>query len=113
MFNLSEIRKYRFNLERHGIFNSENDGIALLDFIFSFLGAFIFIKLFNIQNTRLVYLSVIPFGIVAHHIFAHITQWVWMPNEITFLNKKIISTEINIYKLLLLFNIIILVKYLN
>lgn len=105
--SLEEIRRYRVDIENYPFFNNKNIGIALFDLISSFIVAFILEKYLigyiNCKNKRnIYYLLVIPFGILVHHIIAHYKSgWKLFPEEITFLNKKLFSKEINIYKLLI------------
>lgn len=112
------IRKYRIDLENYPYYNSNNNGIALFDLITAFLGAFILDKYFNLSSYMpsyknkvfVYYLLVIPFGILIHHIIAHIKEKVLFPSEITFLNKKIFSLNFNVYHVLL--GIILLLLFL-
>ena len=105
--NISELRKYRINFENNYI-NANSDGIALFDTLITFLVAYILDYYFKLSNklpgknkVQTYYLLIIPFGIIVHHIFAHLQQNTWFPTEFTYLNKKIFSMELNIYKLLL------------
>lgn len=111
--SITELRKYRINLETKDIFNNQSNGMAIFDTILSFVGAYIIIKLFKIKNTKLVFVSVIPLGILFHHIAAHIMQMKLIPTEITYLNSKIISTEMNKYKLILAVNLVLVLIYLK
>lgn len=108
MESIKELRKYRVQLEEP-YFNKDSLGIALFDFIATFIAAYILDNYFKLssklpgKNTlQTYYLLVIPFGIIIHHLTAHLQQMVLIPTEITFLNKKIFSTELNIYKLIVL-----------
>lgn len=114
---IAELRKYRIQLEQLPFFNDKSEGIALFDLILSFVGAFLLDKLFNLSkylpcnNKRVVYyLLVIPFGIIVHHIVAHIQSnfSVLFPQEITFLNKHLFNKEFNVYKVLVLINLILI-----
>lgn len=105
--NITELRKYRINFENN-YFNNKSDGIALFDTSITFIAAYVLNYYFKLSNKlpgknkiQTYYLLVIPFGILVHHISAHIQQHAWFPKEFTYLNKKIFSTELNIYKLLL------------
>ena len=109
--NLSQLRRYRLNFEKFPYYNDQNNGIALFDLIASFVGAYLLDISFNLSkrlplcktNKQLVYyLLVIPFGIIIHHIIAHLRSRKLFPEEITYLNKKIFSLQPNIYHLLLL-----------
>jgi hypothetical protein len=110
MTSIEELRKHRIELDTIYFFNNESRGIALFDLILSFVGAYILDILFNISrffcNQEVYYLSVIPFGILVHHIIAHINGWskglYLVPEEFTFLNKKLFSLELNVYKVLIL-----------
>lgn len=119
--NLSDLRKYRLDLENPPFYNNINNGIALFDLIVSFIGAYILDKTFNLRNTitfcknkkTIYYLLVIPFGILVHHIIAHIRSFPTkkiFPDEITTLNRKLFSMPLNIYHILLLILIIIIFK---
>lgn len=107
--SIGELRKYRIELDNLPIFNNESRGIALFDLILSFVGAFVLDYLFNLSSLlpcknkkEIYYLLVIPIGILFHHIMAHIKSQTILPEEITFLNKKLFSLEFNIYKVLVL-----------
>jgi|LakMenE01Jun11ns_1017448.scaffolds.fasta_scaffold9510463_2 hypothetical protein len=108
--SIQELRKYRIELDNINFVNNESNGIALFDLVLSFIGAFILDYIFNLSSMlpcknkkEIYYLLVIPFGILVHHIIAHInSQTFFIPEEFTFLNKKIFSLEFNIYKLLIL-----------
>ena len=106
--SLEEIRSYRLDVENYPFFNNKNTGIALFDLISSFIAAFILEKYLigyiSCKNKKIIYyLLVIPFGILVHHIMAHYQSgWKLFPEEITFLNKKLFSKEINVYKMLIL-----------
>lgn len=117
--NLSELRRYRIDLENSPYYNDQNRGIALFDLTVSFIGAYLLDIWFNLsqkiplcnKNKRLVYyLLVIPFGIIVHHIIAHLRSRKLFPEEITFLNRKIMSLQPNIYHLLLIILIIYIVN---
>lgn len=108
--DLSNLRRHRLDLETFPIYNDQNKGIALFDLIISFIGAYLLDKIFNLSkilplcknNKRLVYyLLVIPFGIIVHHILAHLRSMKLFPDEFTYLNKKIMSLQPNIYHILL------------
>lgn len=105
--SLDELRRYRLDIESYPFFNNKNQGIALFDLIISFIVAFILesylLPYIKCKDKRLVYyLLIIPLGILVHHIIAHYRSgWKMFPEEITFLNKKIFSLELNIYKVLL------------
>ena len=112
--DIQDLRKYRVQLD-YPYINNQDIGIALFDTIITFIAAYILEEIFKISNNlpgknkiQSYYLLVIPFGIIIHHIFAHLQQMVLFPTEITFLNKKIISTEINIYKIILIIMIYII-----
>lgn len=113
--DLAELRKYRLDLENFPYYNDRNIGIALFDVVTAFLGAYILDNLFNLskyipvcKNKRTVYyLLVIPFGILTHHVLAHINslqrgERFIFPEEMTFLNKKLFSLTPNIYHFVLI-----------
>ena len=116
--DLDKLRKYRIDLEEYPYYNDNSIGIALFDVITAFLGAFIADKMFNLskyvplcKNKILTYyLLVIPFGIIIHHIIAHIRSKKLIPEEITYLNRKLFSLKLNIYHLLILLLIMYIVK---
>lgn len=112
--NITDLRKYRIDIESIPIYNENSSGIALFDLTASFIGAIILDVLFGASNVvpvcknkiLIYYLLVIPFGIIIHHIFAHIKALVnkkplLFPEEITFLNKKLFSLDFNIYQVLI------------
>jgi hypothetical protein len=72
-----------------------------LDYYFNvwkFLGAYF-------KNPRMVYyLLLIPFGVVIHKLF--------VKNE-TFLNSKLFSKELNIYKILLFVMLMVTISYIK
>jgi hypothetical protein len=109
--SISELRKYRITLDSP-FFNSDNNGIALFDLTTSFLGAFFLDYFFNISSYLsnytphykiVYYLLVIPFGILVHILF----------NKKTFLNSKLMSSDFNMYKVLVLLIVIITVVTFN
>lgn len=109
--NLQVIRKYRIQFESWPIFNNNSFGIALFDLATAFIGAWILDISFNLssrlpicKNKRFVYyLLVIPVGIIVHHIIAHAQSgWKLFPNEFTYLNKKLFTTKLNRYHLMLI-----------
>ena len=121
--DLVELRKYRLDLEKYPYYNDKNTGIALFDVITAFLGAYIVDKIFNLseyiifcKNKEFIYyLLVIPFGIVVHHILAHINsvqkgERLLFPEEITYLNKKLFSLSPNIYHGIILILLIYVVN---
>jgi ABC-type branched-subunit amino acid transport system permease subunit len=121
--DINSLRKYRIDIESIPFYNEKSHGIALLDLTASFIGAFLLDALFGASNVvpvcknkRLIYyLLVIPIGIIVHHIFAHIQAVLngkpfLFPEEITFLNKKLISLEFNVYKVLVV-GLLILTGY--
>ena len=103
--DITELRKYRFQFESP-VINNESKGIALFDLIGTFLVAYLLDKYYlKLSKNKLYayYLSVIPFGILVHHVIAHIrANNFFNPIEFTFLNKKIFNGELNIYKILLI-----------
>jgi len=104
--DIQQLRKYRIEFEEP-YFNDQGLGIALFDTILTFLAAYILEKSFKLSEKlpgknklQTYYLSIIPLGIIIHHLSAHMQQMVLFPKEITFLNNKIFSLELNIYKLI-------------
>lgn len=108
MVSLTTLRSYRLDLEHYPFFNNKNIGIALFDLVLSFIGAYLLGKLFDLPkylncNKELYYYLVIPFGILIHYIISsYISNSIFNPTQITFLNKKLFSFEVNIYKILIL-----------
>lgn len=100
--DITELRKYRLQLDSYPFFNNENRGISLFDLILSFIGAWILNHFFHLSNKlngkeNTYYLLVIPFGILIHYlvsIYENIDQF-------TFLNKKLFSSQFNIYKVII------------
>jgi len=114
MNTIQEFRKYRVQLSEP-YFNQNSRGIALFDTTITFLTAYILDYYFNLSSNlpgknkqQSYYLLVIPFGIIIHHLVLYFKQ---SPGEITFLNKQIFSTEINIYKLIVI--IMLYIVYTN
>ena len=106
--SIEELRKYRIQFE-NPYFNTDSTGIALFDLSLTFVAAYILEQYFKLSDKlpgknkiQTYYLLIIPFGIIIHHIMAHLQQKVLWPIELTFLNKKIFSLDLNIYKLLLI-----------
>lgn len=101
---MDQIRKYRLDLEASPILNSNSQGIALFDFIGTFMIAYIFEKYltnyFNISK-KIYYASLIPLGIIIHYII----------NQNTFLNTKLLSNNLNIYKILFVSLILYIIFY--
>lgn len=122
--NIEKLRIYRIDLEKFPYYNNNNIGIALFDVVTAFLGAYVLDKLFNLSNvipicknkTFIYYLLVIPFGIIVHHIVAHIRSFgkqdskFLFPEEITHLNKKLFSLTPNIYHVLILLLLIYIIN---
>lgn len=90
MDTIQNLRKYRLG------------GIALFDLISSFIGAYILDYYFDLsyvlfgkltKNFRIVYyLSIIPIGVITHIIFS----------QETFLNKQLFSSDMNVYKIIMM-----------
>lgn len=93
---MESIRKYRFILN-YPFLNNISNGIALFDFLGTFLVAYLIYNLFGFSiNKKIYYSLIIPIAIIIHKIFG----------INTFLNKQIFSNEINIYKIVLLITLI-------
>lgn len=79
---MNNLRIYRLNIEQYPFFNNTNQGIALFDLILTFAIAYYFetyiTNTFKIKK-QVYYLSLVPFGILVHHIIG----------QKTFLNDKI------------------------
>lgn len=114
--DLSYLRSFRLDLETFPYYNNKSNGIAIFDLLTAFGGAYILDKLLSLpkyipfcKNKRYIYyLLVIPFGIIVHHIIAHIRSIqnrdknLLFPQEMTYLNKKLFSLKLNVYHILLI-----------
>lgn len=92
---MDQIRKFRLDLEDYPFLNSNSQGIALFDLLGTFMIAYIFEKsLLNYLNIsrKIYYTSLIPIGVIVHILFS----------QQTFLNTKLLSNNLNIYKILFL-----------
>lgn len=92
---MDQIRKFRLDLEDYPFLNSNSQGIALFDLLGTFMIAYIFEKsVLNYLNIswKIYYTSLIPIGVIVHILF----------NQQTFLNTKLLSNNLNIYKILFL-----------
>ena len=91
---ITNLRKYRILENTNNLFNADGKGVAIFDLVSSVLGFYLidllnggeFFKTYGYKY----YLSIIPFGIIIHIIF----------NRLTFLNKQLFSSEINIHKII-------------
>ena len=97
---ISNIRKHRIRLDSASLFNSNNDGIAIFDLTGTFIIAYLLDYFFNISrafngctiNPKLTYyLVLIPLGVIVHLLTL---------KKDTFLNSKLFSSDINVYKLI-------------
>jgi hypothetical protein len=107
---ISNMRKYRIKLDSMSLFNSNNDGIAIFDLTGTFIIAYLLDYFFNIsrvfngytRNPKLTYyLVLIPLGVIIHLLIL---------KKDTFLNSKLFSSDINIYKIIFAI-LIILIMY--
>lgn len=111
MEQLNEIRKHRFQLENwKDIYNDTGYGISFFDLamiIFGFIfldfvfGASYYIP-FCRKNRLAYYLLAIPFVVLVSHVAAHIISFskgnkTLIPDELTYLNQKIFSVDLNFY----------------
>lgn len=108
--SLDQLRTYRIQLETP-FFNNTSSGIALFDLVLSFVGAYIVEHYFKLSDKlpgknklTTYYLLVIPLGLIIHFISARLQHI----DEFTFLNKKIFSFDLNIYKVLLMLNLFLI-----
>src|SRR4029079_970195 len=100
------LRKYRIDLETPPFFNSEGVGIAIFDTSVAFFIARALDKFYNVSRfipfcsnkKQIYYLLLFPVGVLVHHLIVRIQR---VP-EFSFLNKKLFSPDINIYKVLFL-----------
>lgn len=93
--DISQLRKYRLDLEESPFLNGRSQGIALFDLLGTFMIAYIFEKsVLNYLNIsrKIYYASLIPLGVIVH----------WIIGQQTFLNSKLLSNDFNIYKVLFL-----------
>lgn len=103
MDTITNLRKYRILESPANLFNAEGKGIAIFDLASSIIGFYLIDlfyggKLFQ-QYGYKYYLFLIPFGIIVHLLFS----------QNTFLNKQLLSSEINIHKILVAILILYLV----
>jgi len=99
---MDTIRKFRILFDPIS-FNSRGEGIALFDLILTFVVAYLIEPyiLSKIKISKLAYyLSLIPLGIIIH---------LFTTSESTFLNGKLFNNEFNIYKILIIINVITLI----
>ena len=117
--DIQNLRKYRIQFETWPLYNDQNLGISLFDLIIAFVGAWILDSVFNgssyipfCKNKRLIYyLFVIPFGIVVHHLIAHIRSgFKLFPEEITYLNRKLFTTQLNRYHVIIFALMVIILQ---
>jgi hypothetical protein len=107
------IRKYRIKLDTQSLFNSNNDGIAIFDLSGTFIIAYLLDYFFNIskifngytKNPRLTYyLVLIPLGVIIHLLTL---------KKETFLNSKLFSSDLNVYKLIFAILIVLILYQFN
>ena len=99
---MDNLRKFRILFDPLS-FNFSGEGIALFDLILTFVVAYLIEPyiLSKIKISRLAYyLSLIPLGIITHLLTT---------SKSTFLNGKLFNNEINIYKILIIINVIALI----
>lgn len=93
--NITDLRKYRFQLQSP-FFNSKSEGIALFDFLVTFLVARIlepYIKsIVNISRLA-YYLILLPLGVLVHIL----------TKQYTFLNRQLFDRSLNLYKIIVVF----------
>ena len=93
--NITDLRKYRFQLQSP-FFNSKDQGIALFDFLVTFLVAYIvesYVKTYlNISRSG-YYLMLLPLGVVVH----------LLTKQDTFLNRQLFDRSLNLYKIIVVF----------
>lgn len=97
---ISNMRKYRIKLDSMSLFNSNNDGVAIFDLTGTFIIAYLLDHFFNIsrvfngytKNPKLTYyLVLIPLGVIIHLLTL---------KKDTFLNSKLFSSDLNVYKII-------------
>ena len=99
---MDSLRKFRILFDPLS-FNFSGEGIALFDLILTFVVAYLIEPyiLSKIKISKLAYyLSLIPLGIIIHLLTT---------SKSTFLNSKLFNNEINIYKILIIINVIALI----
>jgi hypothetical protein len=111
---ISNIRKYRIKLQDStSLFNSNNDGIAIFDLSGTFIIGYILDYFFNIsrifngytKNPKLTYyLVLIPLGVIVHILTL---------KKETFLNSKLFSSDLNVYKLIFAILILLILYQFN
>lgn len=112
--SLNDLRKFRLDIETQPFLNNQNQGIALFDLTLSFVAAYILDRQFKLsnrlgcnQNSQAVfYMLVIPFGILVHYLFSMYQQQTFTPTQMTFLNRKIFTPNVNIYQIMVFFMIL-------
>ncbi len=94
---LANLRKYKVSEKGFG-----EEGISIFDLVTAFLGAYLLDRFLNISNYLpgnkkkiLLYLLVIPVGILFHYIF----------NVDSYLTRKLLEQEFNVYKAIVLAHI--------
>ena len=100
--DIQQLRQYRFQLETP-FFNSLGQGIALFDFISTFIIAYIvepYVRPYLKISKLAYYLMLIPLGIITHIIV----------KQDTFLNNKLFSASFNIYKLIIILILFYLIQ---
>jgi hypothetical protein len=100
------LRDYRIDIEKIPFFNKEAQGIALFDLVISFIVAYMIIDFFvpeYIKNRGMYYASIVPLGVIVHLLIG----------ADTYLNRKLLSNELNIYKIIILINIYLIYYFYN
>ena len=103
--DIQQLRQYRFTLEPPFL-NSLGQGIALFDFISTFIIAYIvepYLRPYLKISKTAYYLMLIPLGIISH-IFT---------KQDTFLNKQLFSNSFNLYKLVIIIILFYLIQEMN
>ncbi len=100
------LRDYRVDIEEYPFFNKEAQGIALFDLVISFIVAYMIIDFFvpkYIKNRGVYYASIVPLGVIVHLLVG----------ADTYLNRKLMSNELNIYKIIIIINIYLIYYFYN
>lgn len=100
------LRDYRIDIEKIPFFNKEAQGIALFDLVISFIVAYMIIDFFvpeYIKNSGIYYASIVPLGVIVHLLIG----------ADTYLNRKLLSNKLNIYKIIILINIYLIYYFYN
>lgn len=113
MEGLDEIRKHRFQLEQYPFYNDNGYGISFFDAAMILIGVIFLDLVFKLhlyipfcgRKQLAYYLLIIPLVILISHVSAHIVslsqgKQTILPEELTYLNEKIFSADLNFYHII-------------